>query len=738
MRVRPVRHGPGPDTVSAAHTQPVAATGLNRREFLSQAATLGGGLVLALSLPGCGAKSSGGRAVGAQLNAWLKIGGDDSITVIVDRSEMGQGVYTALPMLLAEELEVDLAAIKVAAAPVGDIYINKLNGGQITGTSNSITDAWERLRTAGAQARHMLIAAAAKRWGVAASECRAQGGRIVNAHGDSFSYGELAEAAAGQAVPQDVALKPPGSFRLIGRGLPRLDTPGKVDGSAVYGIDVKLPGMLHAALVQSPVLGGKPQKLDAAAAEKMPGVRKVLAVGAGMVVVADHYWQALQARKALVVSWDPGANARLDNAAIRKLLGDALAADAGLAARTDGDPAKALKDARKTLTAVYELPMLAHATMEPMNCTADVKADGCDLYVGTQVQKFAQVTAAEAAGLTPEKVQVFTTLLGCGMGRRLETDFIPAAVAASKAVAAPVKLIWTREDDMTGGYYRPPAALRATAGFDAAGKLSAWQLHIASPSITQRYNGTPGASPVTDPFDSVTEAAITFPYGIPNVGVNYTRKEVGLMVGYLRSVSHAINAFAIESFMDELAAGAGQNPYEFRRALLAEKPRHKRVLETAAARAGWGRAPAGRFQGIALMEGYTSCVAQVAEISVQGGELKVHKIVCALDCGQTVNPKIIESQIQSGIVFGLAAALWGEVTLAGGAVQQTNFDAYRVLRGNEMPQIEIHLLESDAPPGGIGETAVPLVAPAICNALFAATGKRLRALPIAAQHVVKA
>ena len=710
---------------------------VSRREFLGSAASLGGGLVLALSLPGW-SKSSGGRTAGGQLNAWLEIGGDDSITVIVDRSEMGQGVYTAMSMLLAEELEVDLTTIKVVAAPVGDVYINKLNGSQMTGTSNSVTDAWERLRTAGAQARHMLIAAAANKWGVAVSECRASQAKVLNARGDSLTYGELAAAAAKQPVPEKVVLKAPKEFRVIGRSLARLDTPGKVDGSAVYGIDVILPGMLHATLVQSPVLGGKIQTLDAAAAEKMPGVRRVLTVSDGVVVIADHYWQALQARSALKIVWDPGANAKLDNTAIRKLLGGALAAGSGLAARTDGDPAKGLKNAKKTLTAVYELPMLAHAAMEPMNCTADVKADGCDLYVGTQVQKIAQVTAAEAAGLQPQQVRVHTTLLGCGLGRRLEVDFVPATVAASKAVGAPVKLIWTREDDMTAGYYRPPAALRVSAGFDAAGKLSAWQLHIASPSITQRFTKLPGAPEVTDPFDSVTEAAITFPYDVPNIGVNFTRQEIGITVGYLRSVSHAINCFAIESFMDELAGAAGANPYEFRRALLARKPRHKRVLETAAERAGWGRVANGHFQGIALMEGYTTCVAQVAEISVQGGEIKVHKIVCALDCGQIVNPKIIESQIQSGIVFGLSSALWGEVTIAGGAAQQTNFNSYRVLRGNEMPKIEVHLLESDAPPGGIGETAVPLVAPALCNAFFAATGQRLRGLPISALRNVKA
>jgi isoquinoline 1-oxidoreductase subunit beta len=709
---------------------------LNRREFLGGAATLGGGLVLALSLPGW-PKSPAGKNDGGQLNAWLQISSDDRITVVVDRSEMGQGVYTAMPMLLAEELEVDVATIKVIAAPVGDVYVNKLNGAQMTGTSNSVTDAWERLRTAGAQARYMLIAAAARKWGLPPSECRASNARILNTHGDSLSYGQLAEAAAKQPVPQKVVLKAANDFRVIGRGLARLDTPGKVDGSAIYGIDVKLPGMLHAVLAQSPVLGGKIRTLDAAIAEKMPGVRKVLTVSDGVVVVAEHYWQALQARGALKITWDPGANSTLDNAAIRKLLGDALTADSGLSARKDGDPMKALKNAKKTVTALYELPMLAHATMEPMNCTADVRSDGCELYVGTQVQKISQVAAAQACGLNPQQVRVHTTLLGCGLGRRLEVDFVPAAVAASKAAAAPVKLIWTREDDMTAGYYRPPAALRVSAGFDAAGKLSAWQLHIASPSITQRYTKLPGAPEVTDPFDSVTEAAVTFPYAVPNVGVSFTRKEIGITVAYVRSVSHAINCFAIESFMDELAGAAGADPYEFRRALLVQKPRHRRVLEAVADRAGWGRVPKGHFQGIALMEGYTTCVAQVAEISLQGGQIKVHRIVCALDCGQTVNPRILESQIQSGIVFGLSSALWGDVTITRGAVQQTNFNNYRVLRSNEMPQIDVHVIASDEPPGGIGEVAVPLVAPAVCNALFAATGQRLRSLPIAAHHSLR-
>jgi isoquinoline 1-oxidoreductase subunit beta len=704
------------------------STDPSRRDFCKRTAAVGGGLVLALTLPAFGARprSRTPAAVG-QLNAWLKIAADNSITVIVDRSEMGQGVYTALPTLLAEELEIDLGQISVVAAPVGDAYVNAGNGGQVTGTSNSVQDAWEKLRLAGAQARVMLIAAAAQAWRVDPAECHVKNGTVVSAHGKTLSYGELAESAARMPVPKEVKLKPKADFRLIGKSLPRLDTPNKVDGSAEFGLDVRLPGMLYATLAQSPILGGKVVSLDSTTARTMPGVRRVLLTSSGVVVVADHFWQALQARKALKITWDPGANARLDNTAIRAVLKRTAESNTGLVARADGDVAAALKSAARTVAAVYELPLLAHATMEPMNCTANVKADRCELYVGTQVQQAAQAAAAAAAGLSPNQVNVNTTLLGGGFGRRLDVDFIPAAVEASKAVGAPVKLIWTREDDMTHDTFRPPAREEASAGFDAAGKLVAWKLHITSPSITARASPT-----VTDPFDSVVEYAINYPYGVPNFALTYSRQEIGVDVGYMRSVSHAPNCFVIECFMDELAAAASRNPLDFRLELLANKPRHARVLRLAAQRAGWGHAPPGRYLGLALMEGYTTHLAQVAEISVDAGELKVHKITCVVDCGQMVNPRIVESQIESGIVFGLSAALWGEVTIVGGRVQQTNFNTYRVLRSNELPQIDVHLLPSDEPPGGIGEPAVALVAPAICNALFAATGKRLRSLPIAA------
>lgn len=706
---------------------------LNRRDFLASVGVGGAGLVLALSLPARGGAPRAGKAAAGELNAWLRIAADNSITVLVDRSEMGQGVYTALPMLLAEELEVGIAAIRIISAPVGDAYVNQGNGGQITGTSNSVSDAWVKLRTAGAQARTMLTSAAAQSWGVSPAECHAEKGTIVGAHGRILTYGELAAAAAKLPVPKDVKLKERAQFKLIGQSLPRLDTPPKVDGSAEFGIDVKLPGMLHAALAQCPTIGGTAQAFDATYAEKMPGVRKVLACPRGIIVVADHYWQAIKGRDALKISWDPGANARLDNAGIRATLHQARVAAAGLAARTDGNPVQALKDAHKSVSAVYELPMLAHAPMEPMNCTADVRSDGCDLYVGTQAQQLAQNAAATAIGLAPEKVRVFTTLLGGAFGRRLDIDFIPAAALASKAVGHPVKLIWTREDDMTHDMFRPPAVIGISGAFDAKMNLSAWDFHATSPSITARYDPTS-----KDPFDSVLEAAANYFYDVPNVVVGYTRQEVGADFGYLRSVSNAINCFAVESFMDELAAAAGKGPYDFRHGLLATKPRHRRVLEETARRARLGTVPPGHFQGLALMEAYGTVLAEVAEVSIDAGALTVHKITCVVDCGQMVNPKIIESQVEGGIVFGLSSTLWGDITIARGQVQQTNFNTYRVLRANEMPAIEVHLLSSDELPGGIGEPSVALVAPAVCNAICAATGKRLRALPVGTQQLTRA
>jgi len=710
----------------------LAQDGTSRRDLLKLGALAGGGLLLGIGLGGCSKPAALGGA-GGQPVAWLRIGGDDSITVFVDKSEMGQGVYTALTQLLAEELGVALEAIRVEAAPVAPEYVNNLLGAQITGGSTSIRDGFEKLRKAGAQARTMLLQAAATHWGVAPGELRIDGGAVL--HGkERLSYGALAEAAAKLPIPKEITLKPATEFTLVGKPAKRIDTAAKLDGSATYGIDVKLPGMLHGAIAQCPTLGGKLASFDGSAAEAMPGVKKIVGVGNGVVVVADHYWQARKALEAVKITWDPGANANLGSQGIRSRLRNAATRE-GRGVRADGDASAAIKTAAKVVRATYDLPLLAHATLEPQCCTADVRTDGADIHAPTQTQTIAQATAAAAAGLKPEQVKIHTTLLGGGFGRRLEVDVIPAAVLASKAVGKPVKVIWSREEDTTHDTYRPPAHDEVVGAFDASGKLVAWKLDLTGPSITARMF-PPVVATAVDPF--AVEAAANFPYDVPNVAVNYNREEIGIDVGYWRSVSHALNCFVAESFVDELAHAAAQDPYAFRSGLLRKQPRFKRVLDEAASRAGWGKAPAGHHQGIALMEGYGTYMAQVVEISMRGNQLAIHRITCAVDCGQMVNPNIVDQQVEGSILFGLTAALWGEITLAKGQVQQRNFDSYRMLRLPEAPRIDVHLLASGEAPGGIGEPGTAVVGPALANAIFAATGKRLRSLPIAKSGIVTA
>jgi isoquinoline 1-oxidoreductase beta subunit len=709
-----------------------ATAAASRRDFLKVSALAGGGLLLGIGLGGCSKPAALGSA-GGQPVAWLRIAGDDTITVLVDKSEMGQGVYTALTQLLAEELGLALEKIRVEAAPVGAVYVNALLGAQITGGSTSVRDCWEKLRKAGAQARAMLMQAAATHWGVEPAALKVADGAVVHGR-ERLTFGALAETAAKLPVPEQVTLKPPSEFTLVGKPAKRLDTPSKLDGSAVYGIDVKLPGMLHGAIAQCPTLGGKLAAFDAAAAEAMPGVKKVVGTGNGVVVVADHYWQARKALEAVKITWDPGVNAALSSAAIRSRLRTA-ARRPGREVRKDGDAGAAIKGAAKVVRATYELPLLAHATLEPQCCTADARADGLDLYAPTQTQTVAQGTAAAVAGLKPEQVRIHTTLLGGGFGRRLEVDFIPAAILASKAVGKPVKVIWSREEDTTHDTYRPPAHDEVSAALDADGKLVAWKLDLTGPSITARMFPAV-VETIVDPF--AIEAAANYPYDVPNVAVNYNREEIGIDVGYWRSVSHALNCFVAESFMDEVASAAGKDPYEFRAALLGKQPRFKRVLDEAATRAGWGKAPAGHFQGIALMEGYGTYMAQVVEVSMKSGKLAIHRITCAVDCGQVVNPNIVDQQVEGSILFGLTAALWGEITLARGQVEQRNFDSYRMLRLPEAPRIDVHQIASTDAPGGIGEPGTAVVGPALANAIFAATGKRLRSLPVARQGIVTA
>jgi isoquinoline 1-oxidoreductase beta subunit len=706
---------------------------LARRDFLKSTAVITGGLVLALNLPGCSKpQNSAGAAGGAHgfdANAWLRIGTDNSITFFCDRAEMGQGVYTSLPMLLAEELGVALNRIKVEFAPANTVYTNSLLGTQMTGASSSVRDAWEKLRKAGAQARTMLVTAAAREWGVPANACRVEeDATIVSPYGKRMRFGEVADAASKLPVPENVTLKDPGQFRLIGTPAKRLDTPLKVDGRAQYGIDVRLPDMLYAALAQPPVLGGQVKSFDDSAAKTMPGFKATVKTSSGVAVVADSWWRARKARDALKIEWDAGPNAGLSDAVILRGLQHA-APQEGKVARKDGDVQAAIKSAARTVNREYQLPLLAHATLEPQNCTADVRADRCDIYVPTQVQLIAQGAAAKAAGLKPEQVNVHTTFLGGGFGRRLDVDFIPAAVEASKAVGKPVKLLWTREDDMTHDNYRPPAYDTVTAAFDKDGRFTAFKLHLVGPSITARMFPAVVEKTV-DPF--AVEAAANYPYDVPNVLVDYLQHEIGINVGYTRSVSHALNCFVVESFMDELAFDAKKDPVEYRLGLLEKQPRYLQVLKMATREARYGSAPKGHFHGVAVMEGYGTYMAQVAEVSLaEDGKVKVHRITCAVDCGQQINPDTIVAQVEGSIVFGLTSALWGEINLQNGRVQQTNFDTYRLLRMQEMPRIETHLVDSSEAPGGIGEPATALVAPAVCNAIYAGTGRRLRSLPLA-------
>ncbi len=708
----------------------------SRRKFLQSSAAISGGLMIGINFSAGAQKTATAKT--SQPNAWVKIGTDNKITIICHRSEMGQGTYTSMPMLVAEELEVDFASIKVEMAPTNPVYINGLLGGQLTGGSTSVRDAWESLRKAGAQARMMLVSAAAAEWKVPEAECRAENGRVLNKAGKALTYGELAEKAAALPVPKDPVLKPASAFKIVGKPIKRLDTPAKVNGTAEYGIDVDLPGMVIASLAQCPVLGGKPVSVDDAKAKSMPGVLAIVKIDDGVAVVADTFWRAKQARDALKITWDNGAGAKLTSASIAAGLKTALSKPSA-SVKKSGDTTKAMQGAVKKLEASYELPFLAHATMEPMNFTADVRADGCDLYGPTQFPQLAEGMAMQVTGLPKEKINVHTTFLGGGFGRRIDVDFIVQALQISKAVKKPVKLIWTREDDMTHDFYRPTSLNTMSAALDASGKPTAMNFRLTSQSVTARL------FPVfvkdgLDPF--MTEAAVT-PYDIPNMSVESTIHDAGVRVGYWRSVSHALNAFANESFMDEMAHAAGKDPVAYRLSLLTSKDaaRFANVLKLAADKAGYkagGKLANGHFQGVALMEGYGTYVAQISEVSIVKGEVKVHRATVAADCGMMVNPDIVKAQIESSVAYGLSATLLSKITFKDGRVEQTNFHDYPVLRMNQMPQVDVHLVASTEKPGGIGEPVTATCGPSVANAVFLATGKRVRTLPIEAAALKKA
>jgi len=703
-------------------------TQVTRRAFLETAGAAGAGLVISFYLPS-GLRFRSPTAGPFAPNAWLRIGEDESVLVIVDRSEMGQGVTTALPMLLAEELEADWSRIRIEFAPADKAYTNPMFGMQGTGGSTSVRAAYTPLRKAGAAARELLVAAAAQTWGVEKAECGAERGAVVHARSKRrLTYGKLVTKAATLGAPPDVPLKDPKDWKILGTRVRRLDTPPKVDGSAQFGIDVKVPGMLVAVVARSPVFGGKVTSFDAAKTKAVPGVRQVVQISSGVAVVADGYWPAKKGRDALAVTWDEGPTASVSSATIAQLFGQ-RAEQAGAVARHAGDPDGTLGSAPAKVDAVYNLPFLAHATMEPMNCTAHVRADGVDIWAPTQFQTGAQGFGAKIGGVTPDKVKVHTTYLGGGFGRRFELDFIQEALETSKAVGAPVKVIWSREDDIRNAQYRPANHHRMRAGLDANGQPVAWTHRIVAPSIMARVF----PDTVKNGLDEeAVEGGVGMPYAIPNVHVDYLLTDTGIPVGFWRSVNNSYNAFAVESFIDEVAHAAKKDPYEYRRDLLGKAPRHLGALNLAASKAGWGTAPpAGRARGIAVYKSFESYVAEVAEVSVASdGAVKVHRVVCAVDCGPVVNPSIVEAQMESAIVYGLTAALYGEIAIEGGRVKQSNFHDYQMLRLAEMPKVEVYIVPSTDAQGGVGEPGTPPIAPAVANAIFAATGKRIRKLPI--------
>ena len=700
---------------------------LNRRDFLKLGAA-GGGLLLGLHLP-MGARAATSEPEGLFApNAWIRIGGDGGIHFLVARSEMGQGVMTSLPMLIAEELGVGLDQISVGFAPASPEYTNQFIGQQATGGSTSIRDGWTKLREAGAVARTMRVEAAAARWDVRVDECQVERGHVIHPDGaQRLTYGELAAQAAERPLPSGVFLKEPDEWTLIGSPAPRLDTPDKTTGRARYGIDVRLSDMAVASVERCPVFGGKLRGYDGAAAKAIPGVVDVVPITGGVAVIAGDTWTALKARKRLQLDWDAGANADLSSAAIRAAFERGLEG-AGVAARSDGDATAALTTAAKLVEAVYETPFQAHACMEPMNCTADVRPDGCDIYVPTQAQTRCQRTGMQVTGLPESKVRVHTTFLGGGFGRRSEQDFVRDAVELSMHLRRPVQVVWTREDDIRHDFYRPAGLNRLRAALDANGQPVAWHHHIASPSILSR--AAPGA--VADGLDRTSVAgAANLPYAVPNIQVEYTQTDTPVPVGFWRSVGHSQNIWITECFFDEVAAAGRQDPLELRRRLLAHQARHLAVLNLAAEKAGWGKPlPAGHTRGIAVAESFGSYVAEVAEVAIDGGQVRVQRVVCAVDCGQVINPDTVVAQMESGIVYGLTATLKGAISIAQGRVQQGNFDDYPLLRMSELPSIEVYLLPSDAAPGGVGEPGVPPLAPAVCNAVFAATGRPVRTLPI--------
>lgn len=725
-----------PDTLSEQ--------GMKRRNFIIAGAAAGGGLLIGFAFPHMfgrkddqPAKGDAAEAPadGFSPNAFIRIDKEGVVTLVMSKVEMGQGTFTSITMLIAEELGVDPSQVKLAQAPADEKkYADPMLGGQVTGGSTSIRGAWEPMRKAGAVARTMLVSAASQEWNVDAGECQVENGHVLHrASGKKSGYGDLVEKAATLPVPQEVALKPAKDFSLIGKSIKRVDSSSKVNGQAIYGIDVKQPGMKIATVAMCPVLGGKLVSVDDAKALAVKGVHKVVKLDDAVAVIADHMWAAKQGLAALTIKWDGGRNETLMMEEIVDQLAQAASdkgrAAPGAVARADGNFKETFANAPVKFEATYQMPFLAHAAIEPMNATVHVQKDRCDVWVGTQVPAMAQAGAVGITKLPPEKVFIHNHHIGGGFGRRLDVDFINQAVAIATHVDYPVKLIWTREEDMQHGIYRPYYYDRLSAGLDKEGNIIAWKHQVTGSSIMSRWI----PQFVKNGLDSdAVEVAREPLYAPANIFVEYIRQEPpGMLTGWWRGVGATHNTFMVESFIDELAHKVGKDPLAYRLASMENAPRARHVLELAAEKAGWGQPlPQGAGRGLSVQYAFGSYVAQVGELEVKDEEVYVKRVVCVVDCGVMVNPDHVKAQMEGGIVFGISGALWGEITVNNGKVEQSNYDNYRVMRLHETPQIDVYLVESTEAPGGIGEPGTAAVAPALTNAIFAATGKRIRQLPI--------
>lgn len=712
---------------------------ISRRSFIKNTALVAGGLVVAFSIPQAKRFMGVAQAAEAQPlpapNAFLRIGTDDTITVLLAHSEMGQGVWTTLPMLIADELDADWNQVKVEHAPAAPAYNHTAYGMQITGGSSTTWSEFERYRQAGALTRALLLQAAAKQWQLPVDQLRTENGYVL--HGkQKLSYGQLAETASQLDTPASVTLKKPEQWKFIGKSTKRLDSAEKINGTAKFGQDVQFDDLKVAMVARAPVFGATLKSYDDSATRKVAGVIKVVQVPTGVAVIADHYWAAKQGREALKLEWDLAGHEKPDSAQLLKQY-QALAGQPGATAAKAGNVAVASKQASKTVSAEYVLPYLSHAPMEPLNCAVKISGDGCEIWTGTQMQGTDQASAAKILGIKPEQVKIHTQFLGGGFGRRAnpQADFVSEAVQVAKAAGLPVKTVWSREDDIKGGFYRPMFVHRASIALDPQGKPLSWQQTLVGQSIMK---GTPFEGfLIKDGIDATSvEGVADSPYikGTANHEVHLHTVQSAVPVLWWRSVGHSHSGFVMESLIDELAHAADQDPLAYRRQLLKDHPRHLAALNLAAEKAGWGQPlPAGVYRGIAVHESFGSYVAQVAEVSVNQGEVKVHRVVVAVDCGLAVNPDGVKAQMESSVAYALGATLSSEISFKEGQVSQSNFHDYQVLRMKDMPKVDVYIVDSQEKMGGVGEPGVPPLAPAVTNAIFAATGKRIRRLPIGDQ-----